>query len=78
MQEGSLSLMQLAKISSVLYDYQSNKKLFYISILTSPSTDGVLSILHHGRKTRCLKISQGERNFTLSGSITTTNVKSRP
>nr|YP_009571525.1 acetyl-CoA carboxylase carboxyltransferase beta subunit [Mirabilis jalapa]QBC68231.1 acetyl-CoA carboxylase carboxyltransferase beta subunit [Mirabilis jalapa] len=26
MQEGSLSLMQMAKISSVLYDYQSNKK----------------------------------------------------
>ncbi|MFQ6647976.1 hypothetical protein Gotur_021474, partial [Gossypium turneri] len=25
MQEGSLSLMQLAKISSALYDYQSNK-----------------------------------------------------
>ncbi|MFQ6623885.1 hypothetical protein Gotur_004103, partial [Gossypium turneri] len=25
MQEGSLSLMQMAKISSVLYDYQSNK-----------------------------------------------------
>ena len=24
MQEGSLSLMQMAKISSVLYDYQSN------------------------------------------------------
>nr|YP_009872877.1 acetyl-CoA carboxylase carboxyltransferase beta subunit [Leptodermis scabrida]YP_010376080.1 acetyl-CoA carboxylase carboxyltransferase beta subunit [Leptodermis kumaonensis]YP_010376248.1 acetyl-CoA carboxylase carboxyltransferase beta subunit [Leptodermis gracilis]UOG86259.1 acetyl-CoA carboxylase carboxyltransferase beta subunit [Leptodermis pilosa var. acanthoclada]QKT28591.1 acetyl-CoA carboxylase carboxyltransferase beta subunit [Leptodermis scabrida]UDN43179.1 acetyl-CoA carboxylase len=41
MQEGSLSLMQMAKISSVLYDYQSNKKLFYISILTSPTTGGV-------------------------------------
>ncbi|MFQ6623882.1 hypothetical protein Gotur_004103 [Gossypium turneri] len=41
MQEGSLSLMQMAKISSVLYDYQSNKKLFYVSILTSPTTDGV-------------------------------------
>ncbi|CAH2052100.1 unnamed protein product, partial [Thlaspi arvense] len=36
MQEGSLSLMQMAKISSVLCDYQSSKKLFYISILTSP------------------------------------------
>uniref|UniRef100_A0A803N8S8 Cytochrome f n=1 Tax=Chenopodium quinoa TaxID=63459 RepID=A0A803N8S8_CHEQI len=41
MQEGSLSLMQMAKISSVLYDYQSNKKLFYVSILTSPTTGGV-------------------------------------
>ncbi|MFQ6647975.1 hypothetical protein Gotur_021474 [Gossypium turneri] len=41
MQEGSLSLMQLAKISSALYDYQSNKKLFYVSILTSPTTGGV-------------------------------------
>nr|YP_009661849.1 AccD [Mimosa pudica]QCT83194.1 AccD [Mimosa pudica] len=41
MQEGSLSLMQMAKISSALYDYQVNKKLFYASILTSPTTGGV-------------------------------------
>lgn len=41
MQEGSLSLMQMAKISSALYDYQSKKKLFYVSILTSPTTGGV-------------------------------------
>nr|YP_010457624.1 acetyl-CoA carboxylase carboxyltransferase beta subunit [Glyptopetalum fengii]UUA68815.1 acetyl-CoA carboxylase carboxyltransferase beta subunit [Glyptopetalum fengii] len=41
MQEGSLSLMQMAKISSALFDYQSNKKLFYVSILTSPTTGGV-------------------------------------
>nr|YP_010572128.1 acetyl-CoA carboxylase beta subunit [Phedimus latiovalifolius]UZH33564.1 acetyl-CoA carboxylase beta subunit [Phedimus latiovalifolius] len=41
MQEGSLSLMQMAKISSALYDYQLNKKLFYVSILTSPTTGGV-------------------------------------
>lgn len=41
MQEGSLSLMQMAKISSALHDYQTNKKLFYISILTSPTTGGV-------------------------------------
>nr|YP_009440166.1 acetyl-CoA carboxylase beta subunit [Gynostemma longipes]ANI25194.1 acetyl-CoA carboxylase beta subunit [Gynostemma pentaphyllum]ART64981.1 acetyl-CoA carboxylase beta subunit [Gynostemma pentaphyllum]ATG86909.1 acetyl-CoA carboxylase beta subunit [Gynostemma longipes]WLW41657.1 acetyl-CoA carboxylase carboxyltransferase beta subunit [Gynostemma pentaphyllum]WMI39236.1 acetyl-CoA carboxylase carboxyltransferase beta subunit [Gynostemma pentaphyllum] len=41
MQEGSLSLMQMAKISSALYDYQSNQKLFYVSILTSPTTGGV-------------------------------------
>nr|QBB68394.1 acetyl co-A carboxylase [Exocarpos sparteus] len=41
MQEGSLSLMQMAKISSALYYYQSNKKSFYISVLTSPTTGGV-------------------------------------
>uniref|UniRef100_UPI00300240BE acetyl-CoA carboxylase subunit n=1 Tax=Nemophila menziesii TaxID=79376 RepID=UPI00300240BE len=41
MQEGSLSLMQMAKISSALYDYQSNKRLVYVSILTSPTTGGV-------------------------------------
>ncbi|CAN6440759.1 unnamed protein product [Victoria cruziana] len=41
MQEGSLSLMQMAKIFSALYNYQSNKKLFYVSILTSPTTGGV-------------------------------------
>nr|YP_011009071.1 acetyl-CoA carboxylase subunit beta [Helicteres hirsuta]WPV76323.1 acetyl-CoA carboxylase subunit beta [Helicteres hirsuta] len=41
MQEGSLSLMQMAKISSALYDYQINKKLFYVAILTSPTTGGV-------------------------------------
>nr|YP_009751323.1 acetyl-CoA carboxylase carboxyltransferase beta subunit [Pedicularis muscicola]QIJ99896.1 acetyl-CoA carboxylase carboxyltransferase beta subunit [Pedicularis muscicola] len=40
-QEGSLSLMQMAKISSALYDYQSNKKLLYVSILTSPTTGGI-------------------------------------
>nr|QPZ51483.1 acetyl-CoA carboxylase beta subunit [Mazus sp. JY-2020] len=41
MQEGSLSLMQMAKISSALYDYQLNKKLLYVPILTSPTTGGV-------------------------------------
>nr|YP_010629562.1 acetyl-CoA carboxylase beta subunit [Begonia microsperma]WBN96521.1 acetyl-CoA carboxylase beta subunit [Begonia microsperma] len=41
MQEGSLSLMQMAKISSALYHFQSNKNLFYVSILTSPTTGGV-------------------------------------
>nr|YP_008999900.1 acetyl-CoA carboxylase carboxyltransferase beta subunit [Petrosavia stellaris]AGY95352.1 acetyl-CoA carboxylase carboxyltransferase beta subunit [Petrosavia stellaris] len=40
-QEGSLSLMQMAKISSASYNYQSNKKLFYVSVLTSPTTGGV-------------------------------------
>nr|QPN54492.1 acetyl-CoA carboxylase carboxyltransferase beta subunit [Arceuthobium globosum subsp. globosum] len=41
MQEGSLSLMQMAKISASLYDFQFYQKLFYISILTSPTTGGV-------------------------------------
>nr|YP_010220469.1 acetyl-CoA carboxylase carboxyltransferase beta subunit [Musa paracoccinea]UCC35678.1 acetyl-CoA carboxylase carboxyltransferase beta subunit [Musa paracoccinea] len=41
MQEGSLSLMQMAKISSASSNYQSDKKLFYVSILTSPTTGGV-------------------------------------
>nr|WID87758.1 acetyl-CoA carboxylase beta subunit [Zabelia biflora] len=41
MQEGSLSLMQMAKISSALYHFQTNQKLFYVSILTSPTTGGV-------------------------------------
>nr|YP_010015703.1 acetyl-CoA carboxylase carboxyltransferase beta subunit [Rhipsalis baccifera]QOI72687.1 acetyl-CoA carboxylase carboxyltransferase beta subunit [Rhipsalis baccifera] len=41
MQEGSLSLMQMAKISAALHKYRINKTLFYISILTSPTTGGV-------------------------------------
>nr|UZC30764.1 acetyl-CoA carboxylase carboxyltransferase beta subunit [Medicago rugosa] len=41
MQEGSLSLMQMAKISCALYNYQINEKLFYVPILTSPTTGGV-------------------------------------
>nr|WGO61688.1 acetyl-CoA carboxylase beta subunit [Aneura pinguis]WGO61774.1 acetyl-CoA carboxylase beta subunit [Aneura pinguis]WGO61860.1 acetyl-CoA carboxylase beta subunit [Aneura pinguis]WGO61946.1 acetyl-CoA carboxylase beta subunit [Aneura pinguis] len=41
MQEGTLSLMQMAKISSVLQIYQSRKKLLYIAILTYPTTGGV-------------------------------------
>nr|YP_009486982.1 acetyl-CoA carboxylase carboxyltransferase beta subunit [Lysiphyllum hookeri]AWB13205.1 acetyl-CoA carboxylase carboxyltransferase beta subunit [Lysiphyllum hookeri] len=41
MQEGSLSLMQMAKIASALYDYQVTKNLFYISVLTTPTTGGV-------------------------------------
>lgn len=43
MQEGSLSLMQMAKISAALHDYQSKKKLFFIAILTSPTTGGVIA-----------------------------------
>ena len=41
MQEGSLSLIQMAKIAAALHDYQENKKLFYVSILSSPTTGGV-------------------------------------
>ncbi|KAJ8419202.1 hypothetical protein Cgig2_032356 (chloroplast) [Carnegiea gigantea] len=41
MQEGSLSLMQMAKISAALHKHQKNQKLFYISILTTPTTGGV-------------------------------------
>nr|QVY57924.1 acetyl-CoA carboxylase carboxytransferase beta subunit [Betaphycus gelatinus] len=40
MQEGMLSLMQMAKISSALYKHQQ-KGLLYIPILTSPTTGGV-------------------------------------
>ena len=40
MQEGMLSLMQMAKVSSALYKHQKNK-LLYIPILTSPTTGGV-------------------------------------
>jgi len=40
MQEGSLSLMQMGKLSSASYIYKSNKKLFYVSVLTS-KTGGV-------------------------------------
>ncbi len=41
MQEGVLSLMQMAKISGALQIYQSCANLLYISILTSPTTGGV-------------------------------------
>nr|ATL58118.1 acetyl-CoA carboxylase carboxyltransferase beta subunit [Azolla mexicana]ATL58212.1 acetyl-CoA carboxylase carboxyltransferase beta subunit [Azolla microphylla] len=41
MQEGTLSLMQMAKISSALQKYQVQKKLPYISVLTHPTTGGV-------------------------------------
>nr|ATL58748.1 acetyl-CoA carboxylase carboxyltransferase beta subunit [Salvinia cucullata] len=41
MQEGTLSLMQMAKISSALQNYQVQKRLPYISILTHPTTGGV-------------------------------------
>src|SRR5947209_19084017 len=41
MQEGILSLMQMAKISAALQVYQSSANLLYISVLTSPTTGGV-------------------------------------
>ncbi|KAL8232197.1 hypothetical protein R6Q57_001975 [Mikania cordata] len=41
MQEGSLSLMQMAKISSALYDYQSNKKKSRRTLLVSSVTERV-------------------------------------
>ena len=41
MQEGILSLMQMAKISSALQVHQSAANLLYISLLTSPTTGGV-------------------------------------
>lgn len=41
MQEGTLSLMQMAKIASVLQVHQIQHRLMYISILTYPTTGGV-------------------------------------
>nr|YP_009519575.1 acetyl-CoA carboxylase, carboxyl transferase subunit beta [Udotea argentea]AYC65556.1 acetyl-CoA carboxylase, carboxyl transferase subunit beta [Udotea argentea] len=41
MHEGSLSLMQMAKISATLNVYQNKTHLMYISVLTSPTTGGV-------------------------------------
>jgi acetyl-CoA carboxylase carboxyl transferase subunit beta len=41
MQEGTLSLMQMAKISSVLQIHQVQNKLLYITLLTYPTTGGV-------------------------------------
>lgn len=41
MQEGILSLMQMAKISSALNAHQNIAKLLYIPVLTSPTTGGV-------------------------------------
>nr|YP_010428236.1 acetyl-CoA carboxylase beta subunit [Prosopanche bonacinae]USN93684.1 acetyl-CoA carboxylase beta subunit [Prosopanche bonacinae] len=40
-QEGSLSLIQMAKISAALLSYKLKKNSIYISILTSPTTGGV-------------------------------------
>ena len=51
--------MQMVKMSSTLYDYQLNKKLLYVSILTSTTTGGVTASLrcvegYHYCLTRCL------------------------
>jgi acetyl-CoA carboxylase carboxyl transferase beta subunit len=46
MQEGILGLMQMAKISKALYDYYHKpvgRNLFYIPILATPTTGGVLA-----------------------------------
>jgi len=41
MQEGALSLVQMAKISGALFNYQNCCKNFYVSVLSSPTTGGV-------------------------------------
>ncbi|GBF89980.1 hypothetical protein Rsub_02686 [Raphidocelis subcapitata] len=41
MQEGIMSLMQMAKISAALHVHQNEANLLYISLLTSPTTGGV-------------------------------------
>jgi acetyl-CoA carboxylase carboxyl transferase subunit beta len=41
MQEGILSLMQMAKISAALHVHQAHAKLLYLAVLTSPTTGGV-------------------------------------
>ena len=41
MQEGSFSLMQMAKISSILLNYPFFNDIFLVSLLTSPTTGGV-------------------------------------
>lgn len=41
LQEGIMSLMQMAKISGALHVHQNEANLLYISLLTSPTTGGV-------------------------------------
>ncbi|KAI8473992.1 MAG: ClpP/crotonase-like domain-containing protein [Monoraphidium minutum] len=41
MQEGIMSLMQMAKISAALHVHQNEANLLFISLLTSPTTGGV-------------------------------------
>ncbi|MFC4848241.1 carboxyl transferase domain-containing protein, partial [Hephaestia sp. GCM10023244] len=48
MQEGMLSLMQMAKISSAL-EMHKKENLLYISVLTSPTTGGVTASFYGGK-----------------------------
>jgi acetyl-CoA carboxylase carboxyl transferase subunit beta len=41
MQEGAISLMQMAKIAGALHNHQTECNLMYISVLASPTTGGV-------------------------------------
>lgn len=41
MQEGVLSLMQMAKISAALHAYSTSTNGAYVAVLTSPTTGGV-------------------------------------
>nr|BBG56548.1 acetyl co-enzyme A carboxylase beta subunit 1 [Gnetum ula] len=41
MQEGSFSLMQMAKVSAALSVHQLQKRLLYVSVVTHPTTGGV-------------------------------------
>nr|NP_050834.1 acetyl-CoA carboxylase beta subunit [Nephroselmis olivacea]AAD54805.1 beta subunit of acetyl-CoA carboxylase carboxytransferase [Nephroselmis olivacea] len=41
MQEGIFSLMQMAKVSAALYVHQVYAKLFYVAVVTAPTTGGV-------------------------------------
>ena len=57
MQEGILSLMQMAKTSAALARF-SEKGLLYISVLTDPTTGGVTASFaslgrHHSGRARC-------------------------
>ncbi|MFD1737114.1 acetyl-CoA carboxylase, carboxyltransferase subunit beta [Bacillus salitolerans] len=58
MQEGVLSLMQMAKISAVLKKF-SNEGLLYISIMTHPTTGGVTASF----------ASVGDYNFAEPGAL---------
>ena len=48
MQEGIVSLMQMAKISAAVQRH-SKEKLFYLTVLTDPTTGGVTASFADGR-----------------------------
>ena len=48
MQEGIMSLMQMAKISAAVKRH-SNAGLLYLTVLTDPTTGGGYSKFRHGR-----------------------------